>query len=56
MVQQIMVKEQLFKCYFTITVELGPEENPVLVGGATQFTCTIPSLNTNHQWMINGTQ
>ena len=50
------MKEQLFKCYFTITVDLDPEENPVHEGGAVEFTCSGPPLSTNRQWMINDTQ
>ena len=51
-----LVREQLFKCYFTITVALVPEENPVHVGVLAEFTCSGPAGSTNHQWMINGTQ
>ena len=51
-----LVREQLFKYYFTITVALDPEENPIHVEGATEFRCDGLALSTNYQWMINGTQ
>ena len=51
-----LVREQLFKCYFTITVALVPEENPVHVGVLAEFTCSGPAGSTNRQFMINGTQ
>ena len=49
-----LVREQLFKFYFTITVEL--EENPVHEGGEAEFRCNGPPGSTNRQYMINGTQ
>ena len=51
-----LVREQLFKCYFTITVALVPEDNPVHVGGVAEFICAGPAGSTNRQFMINGTQ
>ena len=58
MVQQKMAQTNwlVSKCYFTITVELAPEEIPVHVGGLAEFTCVGPSGSTNRRWMINGTQ
>ena len=43
-------------CYFTITVPLVPEKNPVYEGGLAEFACNGLAGSTNRQWLINGTQ